>query len=195
MQSVTNLVKNAKSSKAHLALSMVVLFFLMITPSSLVLAQNNAVNTSKSMAAQNKQIENTNHTDDDQEDPDQKTRSKNGASTNENQVKRPRERNNWDYYLCFCISVMTCLGVGLLIYLAYSKQHSKGLEEQRNALHLIVVALIVEAVLIAGILGVDIAQFDTIYAAIVGYVLGSIGGRQYSATGDKGSGQSGATER
>ncbi len=67
MQSVTNLAKNAKSSKAHLALSMVVLFFLMVSPSSLVLARNNAVNTSRSTAAQNKQIENTNRTADDQE--------------------------------------------------------------------------------------------------------------------------------
>jgi hypothetical protein len=174
---------------------MVVLFFLMISPSSLVLAHNNAVNTSRLIAVQNKQIENTNHTDDDQEYPDQKTRSKNGASTNENQVRRSKERNNWDYYLCSFISGMTCLGVALLIWLSYSKQHSKGLEEQRNALHLIVVALIVEAVLIAGILGVDIAQFDTIYAAIVGYVLGSIGGRQYIETGGKGRGGSGATER
>ncbi len=181
MQSVTNLVKNAKSIKAHLALSMVVLFFLMISPSSLVLARNNAVNTSRSMAAQNKQIENTNRTADDREYPDQETRPKNGASTNENQEKKPRERKNWDYYLCSCIAVMTCLGVGLLIWLSYSKNQTKGLEEQRNALNLIVVALIVEAVLIAGILGVDISQFDTIYAAIVGYVLGSIGGRKHSA--------------
>ncbi len=165
MQSVTNLVKNAKSSKAHLALSMVVLFFLMISPSSLVLAQNNAVNTS--------------HTDNDQVEPDQKTISKNGASTNENQVRIPGDRKDWDYYLSSFIAGMTCLGVALLIWLAYRK----GLEEQRNALNLIVVALIVEAVLIAGILSVDISQFDTIYAAIIGYVLGAMGGRQHSNTG------------
>lgn len=183
MQSVTNLVKSAKSNKAHLTLSMVVLFFLMINPSSLVLAQNNTVHTSRSMTAQNKQIEKTNHTDDDRDESDQKTISKNEAGTNENQVKRSRECINWDYYLCSLISVMTCGGVALLIWLSYSNNHSKGLEEQRNALHLIVVALIVEAVLVAGILGVDIAQFDTIYAAIVGYVLGSIGGRQYSNKG------------
>ena len=169
MQSVTNLEKNAKSSKAHLALSMVVLFFLMISPSSLVLAQNNVVNTS--------------HTDNDQVEPDQKTISKNGAITNENQVRISGERKDWDYYLSSFIAGMTCLGVALLIWLAYSKKHSKGLEEQRNALNLIVVALIVEAVLIAGILSVDISQFDTIYAAIIGYVLGAMGGRQHSNTG------------
>ena len=139
MQSVTNLAKNAKSSKAHLALSMVVLLFLMISPSSLVLARNNAVNISRSTAAQNKQIENTNRTADDQEYRDQETRPKK-ASTNENQVRISRERKNWDYYLCSSIAVMTCLGVGLLIWLSYSKNQSKGLEEQRNALNLIVVA-------------------------------------------------------
>ncbi|MFQ5792507.1 MAG: hypothetical protein ACE5JI_18710, partial [Acidobacteriota bacterium] len=90
-------------------------------------------------------------------------------------VKEPEKRDRWDYYLSFAIALMTGIGVFLLIYYAFSAKHSKGPEEQRSALYLIVVALIIEAVLISGVMGVNVEQYESIYAAIAGYVLGTMG--------------------
>ncbi|MBW8016489.1 MAG: hypothetical protein FVQ82_09900 [Planctomycetes bacterium] len=173
MQSVTNLVKTTKNRKVCLALSMVVLS-LMIIPLSLVLAQNNAVNTSESMATENKQVEDTGHTSDDQEHSLGETLSGNGASPDEKPERIfIRQLENRDYYLASGIALFTALAVALLIILAYKVDHDHSMEKQSNALHLVVVALIIEGLLIAGILHVEISQFEAIYAAIAGYVLGS----------------------
>lgn len=88
-------------------------------------------------------------------------------------VKQRRER--WDYYLSFAIALLTGIGVLLLIHYSFSAKHSKGPEEQRAALYLIVVALIIEAVLISGVIGIEVKQYESIYAAIAGYVLGTMG--------------------
>lgn len=87
---------------------------------------------------------------------------------------KPR-RDRWDYYLSLVIAVLTGMGVLLLIHYSFSNKHSKGPDEQRAALYLIVVALIIEAVLISGVIGIEVKQYESIYAAIAGYVLGTMG--------------------
>ncbi|MDH3445781.1 MAG: hypothetical protein OEN50_17790 [Deltaproteobacteria bacterium] len=95
----------------------------------------------------------------------------------------PKKRDRWDYYLALTIAGLTSLGVVILIYLAFSKSHGSGPEEQRSALYLIVVALIIEGVLIGGILHIDVKQYEAIYAAIAGYVLGTMGKQGISPGG------------
>lgn len=102
-----------------------------------------------------------------------KTGAGKGAEGVKPPVKPRRER--WDYYLSFAIALLTGMGVLLLIHYSFSAQHSKGPEEQRAALYLIVVALIIEAVLISGVIGIQVKQYESIYAAIAGYVLGTMG--------------------
>ena len=84
-------------------------------------------------------------------------------------------RERWDYYLSIVIAILTAMGVLALIYYSFSTKHYRGPDEQRVALYVIVVALIIEAVMIAGILGIDSKQYESIYAGIAGYVLGSLG--------------------
>lgn len=86
-----------------------------------------------------------------------------------------KRRERWDYYLSFAIAGLTAIGVWLLIYYSFSNTHGKGAEERRAALYLIVVALIIEAVLISGVIGIEVKQYESIYAAIAGYVLGTMG--------------------
>ncbi len=92
-------------------------------------------------------------------------------------------RHPWDYYLAFTIALLTSVGVVILIYLTFSARHKSGPEEQRSALYLIVVALIIEGVLIGGILHIDVKQYEAIYAAIAGYVLGTMGKQAFSPNG------------
>lgn len=78
------------------------------------------------------------------------------------------------YGLAAVIAAFTGLGSIGLVWLAFRPNGSGSSERRRLALHMIAIALIVEAVLICGILGIDSEHYETLYAAIAGYVLGTI---------------------
>lgn len=112
-----------------------------------------------------------------QEDVRSSEQGKAAAGNGAERLRAPAEprRERWDYYLSFAIALLTGMGVLLLIHYSFSAKHSKGPDEQRAALYLIVVALIIEAVLISGVIKIEVKQYESIYAAIAGYVLGTMG--------------------
>jgi len=78
-------------------------------------------------------------------------------------------------WLCVLIAVGTAVCTYVLIGYSFGPKAGFHQTEARLvALYMIVVALVVEAVLICGILNVDTKRYEAIYAAIIGYVLGRL---------------------
>ncbi len=96
--------------------------------------------------------------------------------TTNGKLEKAKGCDPWQYYLSAIVAILAGLGTFVLIW--RNSRPDQDIELARMGLNMIAVALIVEAVLICCILRVDIEQYGAIYAAIAGYVLGSLGLKQ-----------------
>jgi hypothetical protein len=81
------------------------------------------------------------------------------------------------YVLCFVITILTGIGVVYLIHRAFH-EGGQAHHDPIMSLQMITIAMIISSVSVCAILKVEPKQYESIFAAIAGYVLGSLGKHQ-----------------